>query len=63
MNTSDAARFPAESLGLLSCRLLLGDEMTAEIVFDQPYDEGFVRRHRHQLGGLLESYLEAQAAE
>lgn len=48
----------AESSTILTCRMVLGDEKTADLLFNQEYDADFVSRHTHQLGGIMQSKME-----
>lgn len=56
----DLSRTAVEGSALVVTRAALGDEKTAELVFGCDYDADFCRRHSHQLGGLMTSYLDAQ---
>lgn len=57
---AEMTRFAIEAPLLKAHRDVFGDELVGDVVFDLPYDSGFVDRHPHQLGGMLTNYLEAQ---
>lgn len=46
-------KFLAESTTILSMRLTLGDDNTADILFERNPDTGVVERNSHQLSTLF----------
>lgn len=46
-----------EGTCLATTRLMLGDERTAELLFAQDPDHGFIMRHPHQLSSLFETHF------
>ncbi|AGC34414.1 hypothetical protein HVTV-2_gp44 [Haloarcula virus HVTV-2] len=55
MNPFRLGQFAVESTSLLTMRMTLGDEATADILFEQEYDHGFVSRHSNQITSLIDA--------
>lgn len=54
-------QFMFESSMLVATRTMYGDEQTAEWLFRQDYDPGFVSRHPNQLSTLYRKKMESVA--